>query len=144
MLKPRLVQGAIRLLLLLLVYQASAKVENSFQSSQYSQYKDYYSTPPPSYLQYPDLTKSNAAPGEVGSDSAHAASSSEPLLSQPSAQQPVQGAAPNQHVYYYETYPMQDSSRGSLYNVPGANKRCTYMANGSMRCYSRQDYGKYT
>ncbi|ODM91005.1 hypothetical protein Ocin01_15677 [Orchesella cincta] len=142
MLKPKLC--AIRLLLLLLVYQASAKVENSFQSGQYAQYKDYYSTPsPPSYHQYPDLTKS-VETGDVSNDPKHVESQQEPLLSQSTAQQPVQSAAPNQHVYYYETYPMQDSSsRGSAYSVPGANKRCTYMANGSMRCYSRQDIGDY-
>lgn len=112
----------------------NGKVDNSFQNSQYPQY-NFASTP--SYP-YPDLTVKSGSTGDVAGD---AVPQQDPLLSQSSAQQAVVHGTPNQHVYYYETYPMQDTSRGNLYSTPGANKRCTFLGNGRMKCYSRQDYG---
>lgn len=151
MLKPKLSYCRAILLpnifICVLFSLVSAKVENSFQSSsQYSQYKDYYSSTPSSY-QFPDLTvkSSSIVGGDVSNNPILAETYHQPqdsLVAQGTAQQPVvHGSGANQHVYYYETYPMQDSSRGNVYGVPGAggNRRCTYLGNGSMRCYQKQD-----
>lgn len=143
MLKPKVFLRAswlinISVQILITFSAVSGKVENSFQSSQYSQYKDPYYASTPNYP-YADLTVKT---GESSSPAVGETHHQDPLLVQGSGQQPVVNGAPNQHVYYYETYPMHDTSRGSAY-VPERNKRCYNTGNGNMRCYSRQDGGNY-
>lgn len=141
--KPKVVTEASMLpfsLVVLLVASAiaHAKVETSFQGSQYSQYKDYYGSTPG--YQYPDLTVKSA--GDISNSPilVEPQQQQDSLLSQSTVQQPVAAAPSNQHMYYYETYPMHDTSRRNMYGVPaGSNKRCIYTQNGNMRCYSRQD-----
>lgn len=104
----------------------------------YPQYREYYGTDSNSGTNQirPELTVWKSEPASnVGGPQLQ-----DPLVSQSTSVNQPQ-AIPNQHVYYYETFPTpvvgHSNYKTNPVNVHDGSKGCGY----GIKCHSRQDYG---